>query len=240
MNASMFEKWEWPGFRAPSSHLMVGKSSAGKTYLLHNLLSPSVFQDRFALRIEDCGKVLLVFKSWQTAYSQILANFACPSILSSSLKHEYCEGEFWRGQGTWSLAIVDDQLSELGGSKRNEALDTLETLLTVTTHHSSLVLFLLLQDCGSGASPRLRSLLRQFSNYFVFAGTDAITLRYFASFLLPYQTKTFSSIVQSFAHAQGRYLLANQSFSSPVHRLLSLDTNRDPSQCIDTLYIPIE
>lgn len=243
MNVSMFPEWESRGFGVPSSHLLVGKSCAGKTHLLQSLLSPLVFQDRFGLRLEDCSKILLVFKSWQTVYSQILANFTCPSVLSPSLKREYSEGEFWAGGrgGNWALAIVDDQLSELGsGSRKNESLETLETLLTVSAHHSSLVIFLLLQDCGSGSSPKLRSLLRQFSHYFVFAGTDAITLRYLASFLLPYQTKTFSSIVQSFAHTQGRYLLAQQSFASPVHRLLSLDTNSPPSRSIDTLYMPIE
>lgn len=241
MNLSMFPEWDWQGFGVPSSHLLVGKSFAGKTHFLHSLLSPPVFENRFGLRLGDCSKVLLVFKSWQAAYSEILANFTCPSVLSPSLKRKYCEGEFWAGGGgNWSLVIIDDQLSELSGSRRNESLETLETLLTVTTHHSSLVLFLLLQDCGSGSAPKLRSLLRQFSQYFVFAGTDAITLRYLASFLLPYQTKTFSSIVQSFEHAQGRFLLAQQSFASPMNRLLSLDTKSPPSQSIDTLYVPIE
>ena len=241
MNLAMFPEYNSLPFGTSTSHCILGRSNSGKTVLLRQLLQPDVFRDRFGLDVKDCAKFTLIFKTYQHIYDEMMEGFTCEKELGTELKPHLADAETWQsGKGSYSILCIDDQLGSLSstGSRQSQAALTLENILTVTSHHSSLIVFVCIQ--GSGASSRLRSLLRHFNYYYIFASTDALTLRHLASFLLPYKTKALIRLIQSFGSDRGKYIMVDHSCSASSFRLLWLDLFSTPTVAIDTAFIPEE
>ena len=241
MNLSMFPECNLPQFGTSTSHCILGRSNSGKTVLLRQILRPDIFRDRFGLNVQDCAKFTLIFKTYQHVYDDILKGFSCEKELGTELKSHLTDASTWlTGKGSFSILCIDDQLGSLSsnstGSKQSEAAQILENILTISCHHSSLIVFVCIQD--SGTSPRLRSLLRHFNYYYIFSSTDALTLRHLASFLLPYRTKALIRLFQSFGNGKGLYILVDHSFTTSPFRLLWFDLFCTPTDAIDTTFSP--
>jgi hypothetical protein len=236
MNIDSFPVVASKAFPVGSSFLFCGRSSSGKTHLLCQLLTPPLFSQLFKLKWEDCGKILLAFKSWQPAYSEILGHFTCPKEITSSLRSEHASSEFWPNDAGYSIAVIDDHLPDLARSGNNECFETLQRMLVETVHHSNLLLFVLVQNPGGTGSTRLRSLFRLFAYFFVFAGTDNFAVRQLASFLLPYRTRLLSSLLDMMNGRRGQHLLIDNSLSQDEHRLRCLNTNLPPDIAIDSVF----
>jgi hypothetical protein len=189
----------------------------------------------FGCSMRDCGRIALLFKSWQPLYDEILAQFSCLKSVGSSLTEDHVKSQFWReGGGKFSILLVDDFISDFTQSGRNESLNLLLRIVSETAHHSNLLVFVLIQNLGGTGSQRFRSLIRDFSHFFIFSGVDALALRQLASFLLPYRTRFLTSLMELFNCQRGQHLLVDNGFSSPTLRLLCIDTNNEPENAVDS------
>jgi hypothetical protein len=233
MNLDVFPSVCESTFSVPSAIAFLGQSNAGKTVLLSRLLEPRIFQARFGVPLSNCKRVTLVFNTFQHIYDKILANFSCPHELLTKLSRDLCSDQYWNsGGGGFSLLIWDDALSML----TKESLSILETLLTVTMHHCNLVVITLQQSLTGTGSQQLRSLLRHYNYFCVFASTDALSTRYIGSMVMSQQAKFISSIVTALSRKKGSFCIIDCSLREIPYRVLWLNINTEPRDAIDVIF----
>ena len=103
-------------------------------------------------------------------------------------------------------------------------------------HHQNLILVMLLQGVSQNV-PRLTSVLRHVEYFFLLSCTDLPTVRWLASFAVPYKTRDFIQLLHSMGKEKGQYLLVNTTTNEKDQNLLWLNLTAKPKDAIDTVFI---
>lgn len=218
MDQSLFKPFCKDKFRVGDSFALIGKSNMGKSTVVETLLTN--FSTNFAASIQNCKRIVIVYRALQGSYRNILAAFPdkCEKILSPSVNPEWLSTTFWTDKYTnssdFSILLVDDKMSELS-EKDSMELKLLSSVLFIGGHHSSLILLTTLQALGtSNVSTQLRMLLKNFSVYLLFAGLPLPTVRYLSTFLAPSKNSNLVALMSMIPRTIGSYLVVDDRIHS--------------------------
>ena len=168
-----------------------------------------------------------MMREMQDSYEQIFSLFGPKTrkVITSTLPEEWRQRSFWSEKyekaAHHSILVIDDCL-DLLEQRSSGLLSFLSHLVSVGARHYRISVFVLVQGNGSAStSQKLRSLLRQFSVFFIFGGLNVTTARWLASFLSPGTPRFLLSALESLPRSRGQFILVDTRLEMPLRHRFS-------------------
>jgi hypothetical protein len=206
-------------FKHPFTLTVAGPTGSGKTVLVRNLLE-SVDQ---LINVEKTFRVLWSYGTYQSGYNV--------PYLNPNVRVEHIEGLPTGEEGDYDILVVDDLMSELGGSK------ALSNLFTKGSHHDNISVIFIVQNFFH-KGPEMRTISLN-SQYLILLKNrrDQSQMSTLARQLYPRNTKFFQEAYDMAINMSSfGYLLFDCRADTPEK--LRLRTHILPSEAPVIIFLP--